>query len=276
MDECTQTLLELRTTQLAATLAASGAGAFLLIDPMLGDPVVTEAAPASMTRPALNALRTSAWERPTHALQLPARLDMDAAFAPYLVELQGAQDLWLEASVQWAVQETLQTWTAEPEQVTPHRVGGWLQSAASGQALADVLSGWLQLNAAGAGRASYLRLADRRVLGLAVHVLGQDTVAQALHPVQHWHWLDPRAALRSISTTESTDQPEQPGQPKAPSALVAFSHGQWAHMALGPAVHRLLALAVGAQAMPSDPGGPAQWQPVSVAQWQAALAQAQT
>ena len=278
LDEGIQTLMELRTAQLETALGVGGAGVFLLIDPMLGDPVLTEVPPASMIRPALNTLRSSAWERPTHALQLPAPLNMDAAFAPYLVELQGTQDSHLQHSVQWALRETLQTWVAEPEQPTPHRVGGWLQSAAQGDVLAEVLSGWLQLSAAGAGRASYLRLADRRVLGLTAHVLGQAGMAQALHPVQRWHWIDPHASLQVLQASASphVTADEAAGGDSAHRPFVRFSQAQWAQMALGPQVHHAMAQAIGQHLRSDRPTAPAQWQPVGTAQWQAALVQVQS
>lgn len=274
---CVQQLVEARTLQLEQALGQGGAGIYLLIDPMLGDPVLPEVPPASMSREALNALRTSAWERGTHVLLLPERLNMDAAFAPYLVELQDAQDPWLEASVQWAVQETVQTWIAEPDQETPHRVGGWLQSAAQGAALADLLSGWLRLRAAGAGRASYLRLADRRVLSLVAHVLGADHMAHALPPLQQWLWLDPQAALKAVqavsnsAVTGSTDLTASGPQPLP---LAHFSSAQWAHMALGPQVHQAMAQSTGRRLLAPVNTAPAQWPPVSADQWTNALDQA--
>jgi hypothetical protein len=272
-----QHLVETCTLQLEHALGKGGASIYLLIDPMLGDPVLPEVPPASMTREALNALRAGPWERATHALQLPESLGMDAAFAPYLVELQDAQDPWLEASVQWAVQETVQSWMAEPDQQTPHRVGGWLQSAAQAEAVADLLSGWVHLRAAGAGKASYLRLGDRRAFSLAVHVLGSAHVARVMPPLQQWLWLDPQAALQSVVAAPSTTATNSPALTLNNAKLrplAHFSSAQWAQMALGPQVHQAMAQSMGQRLRQASEPTPAQWQPVSADQWTNALDQA--
>lgn len=252
-------------------------GLCLLIDPMLGDPVLPSLPPMGMAAPALDALRTAAWQRTCHALTLPSSLLLDAALAPYLVALDGLDDPWLAASVQWAVHEAVQSWFAEPGQPTPHRVGGWLQSAVFAPQLAQVLSGWLQLNTQAPTPARYLRLADRRVLSLATHVLGPQVMAERLSPVRHWHWLDAQAAWRSLaalpdhmpSTLDKACKPaahEVPCQP-----LAEFSHSQWAQMALGETVHGHIAQTI-RQALAHPEALPAaQWPPVSAARWQAAL-----
>lgn len=272
MQAVRQALVAARVFQLQARLAQGGIGLFLLIDPMLGDPVLPEPIPEALSIQALNALRRQAWERETHALQLPAGLGVDAAFAPYLVALQDAKDPWLEDSVSWAVQETLQAWDAGPDQPTPHRVGGWLQTAATGPDLAGVLTGWLRLDAQGAGRARYLRLADRRVLSLAVHVLGQSRVAQAMHPVQRWSWIDPHAALcaMDLQAATGTSLGVASAQP-----LARFRRDEWALMALGPKVHRSLADGASRRLWLDEETAPAQWPPVTPADWQSALTRAQ-
>jgi hypothetical protein len=288
LDACMQALVDARTSQLVQALTQAGTGLYVLIDPMLGDPVLPEPPSESMPMAALNALRSQAWERHTFALSLPSKLSMDGAFAPYLVELQNAGDAWLQTSVQWAVQETWQSWQAEADQPTPHRVGGWLQSSVQGEALAHAMSGWLHLNAPSAGRASYLRLADRRVLSLAVHVLGQACVAQAMRPVvQQWLWLDPHAALQTLSAAatpvddQTATQTSIPAPPIAAQALARFSQGQWAQMALGPQVHSAMAQSMG-QRLPQRqvqvqpvPPDLAKWPAVSASQWQAAMREAE-
>lgn len=252
-------------------------GLCLLIDPMLGDPVLPSQPPMGMAAPALDALRAAAWQRACHVLPLPSSLALDAALAPYLVELHGSDDPWLAASVQWAVHETVQSWLAAPGQSTPHRVGGWLQSAVSAPQLAQVLSGWLQLNTQAPTPARYLRLADRRVLSLAAHVLGPEVMAGRLEPMRHWHWLDAQAAWRSLAalpdaapdtanearTLAASEAPRQP--------LAVFSHSQWAQMTLGETVHGHIAQSIRQALARPETLPAAQWRPVSAAQWQAAL-----
>lgn len=262
--------------QLGQALSPAAVATYLLIDPMLGDPVLTEALRASSALAELNALRAAAWGRETYALRLPPRLDMDGAFAPYLVELRGLEDPWLGSSLQWAVQETLQMWTSEPDQPVAHRVGGWLQSSAFGASLAERMSGWLQLSAEGAGSACYLRLADRRVLSLLTHVAGEANVGRLLHPVHQWLWLDPQAALRMLQADAvGAGEFDQPQAPSVGHPLLGFSRAQWAQMALGPRVHQAMACSVRQRL--SDPAGvaPAQWSAFGPAQWQAALMQAE-
>lgn len=271
-----QQLAEARTPQVKQALSRVGVGTFLLIDPMLGDPMLPEPPRPAMAWEALNELRTNCWERATYALRLP--LDLDPAFAPYLVALEDPQDPLLELSVQWAVRETVHTWLAEPDQQTPHRVGGWLQSAAQGEALAALMSGWLRLSAAGAGAARYLRLGDRRVLSLAVHVLGAARWAQTMLPLQQWLWLDPRAALQTLTAAPDsmTKEPASNAESKTLSRAAAhFSAAQWASMALGPMVHQAIAQTSRQHLLrASDDLPPTKWSPVCADEWQAALAQA--
>lgn len=269
-----EALAEARLSGIPRQLMAGGMGLYLLVDPMLGDPVLCEPADQGLTLEALNALRATAWDRPTHALSLPAALALDAAQAPYLVELQGANDPWFATSVHWAVEEAVQSWLAEPDQATPHRVGGWLQSAAFGPELADALTGCLRLSTQAHTTARYLRLADRRVLSLAVHVLGESSVARRLPPVQHWHWLDAHAAWRSVSARPGhTPEDDHATPPKTPSRqpLATFTSAQWSQMTQGEAVHTHMTRLIRQRLTHHETPPPAEWSPVSTAQWQAAL-----
>lgn len=279
MDLLAEALATSHVSLLQRKFETSGAGIFLLVDPMLGDPVLPNVPEPALTKDALNALRAKAWQRQCHALALPEKLDMDGAYAPYLVELRGGKDPWLELSVQWAVQETIRTWTTQADQPVPHRVGGWLQSAAFGARLAEHLTGWLRLCAPRQTTASYLRIADRRVLGLAVHVLGESHVAQSMTPVQHWYWLDPLSAMRVIgaSAERAADESQAPAQLPASRGgpLACFNQAQWAQMQVGPQAHDLLARAAGQQlANLRMPSIPSHGQPLTAAQWQVALDQA--
>lgn len=272
MEEHLPTLIASRCDQVRAALQPSGVGTYLLIDPMLGDPLLSDGVPAEWPLEQINVLRNEAWQRTTRALQLPTSLGLDAALAPYIVELHGTQDPWLADSVAWAVQETVHTWTAEPDQASPHRVGGWLQTSAVNDNLVERLSACLQLSARGAGHARYLRLADRRVLGLAHHVLGQARMAQALYPVARWLWLDPKTALQTIEVPPAGD-PQSPSVCALREPLAQFSAAQWKTMGLGPKAHHAMATSIGrllAQALATAPNA---WPAVGHADWQAALAQ---
>ena len=264
-EACIDDLITARLADLPAAMLQPGSALYLLVDPLLGDPVQPSALDEGLSLDDTNNQRSQAWQRATFALRLPEALGMDGALAPYLVELTGADDAWLEASVQWAVQETVQTWGAEAGSATPHRVGGWLQTAASGAELAAHLTPLLRLRTQQRTAAKYLRLADRRVWSLTLHVLGDDTVAAGLPPIQHWHWLDAHAAWRTLSSP--------PDLPKA-TPWPAFDAAQWATMAQGPAIHAHMAQDISHRLTQLPLVPPLAWPTVSTAQWQAAHQQA--
>ncbi|TBO27688.1 DUF4123 domain-containing protein [Aquabacterium lacunae] len=271
-EACIDELTAARLAAQPAALQTAGAGLYLLIDPLLGDPVLPAPLDEGLPDEAINSARTEAWQRPTFALQLPVGLPMDTALAPYLVELTGASDPWLDASVQWAIQETVQTWQGDAPISVPHRVGGWLQSAAHGQALADHLSTLLRLRTQLPTQARYLRLADRRVLGLTTHVLGKVALTASLPLVQHWHWLDAHAAWASLSgPAPAALADELPlGAPAPP--LPVFTPQQWQLMDQGPSIHRQMAHHIAHQLTQPDCAPPSRWASIGAAQWQAACA----
>jgi hypothetical protein len=277
-DALADALADARYAHLPQPLCVPGTGLYLLIDPMLGDPVLPESPAEGLSRKQLSDIREAVWQRATFALELPPHLGLDAALAPYLVELLGTTDPWMFTSISWAAQETVKTWLADETQTSPHRVGGWIQSPAHGPQLAQAMSGWLRLSTRCLTSARYLRLADRRVLSLAVHVLGEASVATHLAPVQHWHWLDPNATWRSLHvlTAPSASQANPNQAATAPGPLATFEPAQWHQMALGPAVHAHMARSTRARLARHDTLSPAQWAPVDATQWQSALAQAQS
>jgi hypothetical protein len=234
-------------------------GLFLLIDPMLGDPVCQE---RPQDDDELAAARDAAWGRATFALEVPPRTALAAPEMPYLVELQGRGDIWLADSVQWAVQETVAFWHAAATDDAPvtHRVSAWIETAAAGETLAAQLSGWIRLHTQSPNAGTYLRLADRRVWSLALHVLGAPYVQARLGCIQRWHWLDPNAACCFIS------QPSA-GTPALNAAeLTHFTAEQWRLMAQGQAAHRRLAALAAERVRPGD-SPPAACQPISPEQW---------
>jgi hypothetical protein len=255
-DDCIDQLLQRHLPTLRERASVGGTGLFVLIDPLAGDPVLEEALEADLDTEALNAARSQAWGAPCHSLSLPPRLDLDPAMAPYLVELSGTDDPWLDSTLEWALRETVRSWQAPADAQPAHRVGGWLHSAAFGPALAHQLSGWLVLSTRSNTPARYLRLADRRVWSLALHVLGESAVAQRLGSVQCWQWIDAHGVCCELQSTPSEHLTE-PGEP-----LVQFSQAQWALMALGDKVHGPMAKERG-QRLNTPGDHPAQWPAVS-------------
>ncbi len=265
-DACVEHLVQRHLPTLRARANSGGAGLFVLIDPLSGDPVLSDPLPAELDTEVLNAARSQAWSAPCHSLSLPTALDLDPAMAPYLVELNGADAPWLSTTLAWALRETVRSWEAPADAQPAHRVGGWLHSAAFGDTLAQHLSGWLVLSTRANTSARYLRLADRRVWSLAVHVLGEGAVAKRLAPVQCWQWIDGHGTCREMAATDHGEHRPTPGP------LATFSAAQWGQMALGEKVHGHMAHSAG-QRLGTPGDHPTQWQPVSAAQWQAALRQ---
>ena len=271
-DTCIDDLITARLVAPPAALRQPGSGLYLLIDPFLGDPVLPSPLDEGLSMEDMNAQRSKAWQRPTFALRLPEALAMDNALAPYLVELSGIDDAWLDASVQWAIQETVQTWQDDGASPVAHRVGGWLQSAAQGPMLAKHLTPWLRLRTQARTQAHYLRLADRRVLGLTAHVLGADTMGASLSPVQHWHWLDAHAAWNTQSAAAPAPGPDGEHRHAGVAPLwPAFNAAQWTQMAQGPRIHRAMAEGIAQRLAQSDCTAPSRWAPINAAQWQAAV-----
>ncbi|MCU0926776.1 MAG: hypothetical protein MUF44_12305 [Hydrogenophaga sp.] len=269
-DKCVAQLYERHAPTLRARASAGGSGLFVLIDPLTGDPLVGEPLPADQDAATLNALRSKGWDRACHTLSLPPLLELDAALAPYLVELSGSDDPWLEATLEWALRETVRSWQAPADGQPAHRVGAWLHSAAFGPMLAQKLSGWLALSTRAHTGARYLRLADRRVWGLVLNVLGEAAVAQRLPPVQSWQWIDAHAACCELNAA-----PAGEASMSDDAALIRFSEAQWALLARGAQAHGHLAQQRGLRLTdPSD--NPARWAPVSAAQWRHALQTAGT
>lgn len=269
-DSCVARLRDRHMPALRARASAGSSGLFVLIDPLTGDPVLGEPVPADQDVAALNALRSKFWERPCHTLSLPPLLELDSGLAPYLVELSGADDPWLDASLEWALRETVRSWQAPSDGQPPHRVGAWLHSDAFGSVLAKKLSGWLMLSTRNPSGARYLRLADRRVWGLVLHVLGEAAMAQRLSPVQSWQWIDSHAACCELTAATAGETLVSDD-----GALVRFSEAQWALLTRGALVHGYLAEQRGRRLTDTNEN-PAQWPPVSTTQWQLALQAAAT
>lgn len=265
-DALAQSLSARRAAQLRQHMSLHSTAVFVLIDPLLGDPLLHEPLPEGLSLQQLEERRSRAWGRASHALQLPAGIGLDAALGPYMVALDGAHDPWLECTVGWAVQETLASWRAQPGQGCPHRIGGWVQSAAPVQTLTAHLSAWLVLSTEAPTAARYLRIADRRVWSLAVHVLGMHFVTQRLAPIEHWHWLDAHAAWQHLSAASQVQTHAAQAQP-----LTRWSQAQWAVMNQGPVIHRYLAEQQALRVSAAHELEAPAWPPVGPAQWQAAL-----
>lgn len=219
-------------SDLRATLNAE-TPIMVLVDPMLGEPLPSDTRPGSEAE--AQAMREAVWQRPVARIALAPRVPLAPYQHPYLVELQGINDPWLDASLEIAHGERIaaQADGLDGEGAAPHRIGGWLQSTMHLPQLAEHLSTLLRVNTEARTKATYLRLADRRVLGLLRHVAGDTRLAQQFGRLQKWGYLDACGQLAALKS---------PGEIAEPLRL---DQDQWALMEAGENVNRTLALWLG-------------------------------
>ncbi len=217
-----------------------GLPVWLLIDAMLGDPLPNAQSPAQDAAAAVQQRRSSAWGRDVQGLLVDAPM-LAPGQQPYLVAMQGPADPWLAHALKLAQQElddTREDGLAGTGR-GPHAVGGWLQTQASGEALAASLNTLLRLQAPRRTEARYLRLADRRCLDALDALLGRDAWTAKLGVVRRWAWLD---GLGHLACAEIDCEP--PVQP------ITFAAGAWRDFQLAPLVNTTLARWLGAVPTP--------------------------
>ncbi|KQV82262.1 hypothetical protein ASD15_09415 [Massilia sp. Root351] len=202
---------------------------FVLVDPMAGEPLSGMGAPGTAAE--AQALREQAWDREIAPVPLAGTIALPPRQHPYLVQLRGADDPLLEATLELAEEERLaaQSKGLDGEGRAVHRIGGWLQSSMHFEQLGARLSALCRVNTDAYTKATYLRLADRRALDLLCHVAGEHRVASQLGRVQSWTYLDAFGALRRLRS---------PGELPQPLRLDA---AEWRRMEGGEMLHRTIA-----------------------------------
>ena len=232
-------------SDLRATLTP-GTPIMVLVDPMLGEPLPSDTRPGNEAE--AQTMREAVWQRPVARIALAPRVPLAPHEHPYLVELQGINDPWLDASLEIAHDERIEAQAEglDGEGAAPHRIGGWLQSTTHLPQLAEHLSTLLGVNTEARTKATYLRLADRRVLGLLRHVAGDTAIAQQFGRLQNWVYLNACGQLAALKSTGETVEP------------LRLDQYQWALMEAGENVNRTLALWLGeAQRRELEPCGAA-------------------
>ncbi|WP_284337752.1 hypothetical protein [Comamonas sp. NoAH] len=221
---------------LKANLRA-GEAIFLLIDPIMGEPIVSHGMDMQGDFSDIQVQRESSWGRPIHAIKLDENIMLPAALQPYLVELNNKEDHWLEASLKLAQEESCTASLLDSSALTyvggKHCIGGWLQSAHWPEkvtmALASVMTLHAQQSSAGAKK-HYLRLADRRVFSWVGHTLGEQRLQAALYPITRWLYLNVTAQVNSVAVH---------GQRTDLTALY-FAADEWKRMESASAHHAVL------------------------------------
>lgn len=178
---------------------------FILIDPLLGEPLPMDVPPrADMgDAAALNRLRSSAWQRDIFTVVLPKTIALALHHHPYLVALQGPADPWLQPTLQRAMDETDQALSdgLAGSGSAPHRVGGWLQSHHAPEDLVAQLARMMSVNTSAYTTARYQRLADRRALAWLRCVVGEQRMCGQLGAIQRWVYLDACSQVTQLQST---------------------------------------------------------------------------
>jgi hypothetical protein len=164
---------------------------YVLIDPMLGEPVPLDELESPGAPTDLQAAREKSWSRNIYRIALNQDIELPAHLHPYLVQMR-EDDPWLQDTLSIAHQERMasQARGLAGTGQSVHRIGGWLQSSLPVDALVNRLSRLLTLEPMLNVNAQYLRLADRRVLAWVRHVVGDVRLQQSLSFVDRWVYLD--------------------------------------------------------------------------------------
>lgn len=176
---------------------------FVLVDPFLGEPAgaLNDELLGCDDVQAMNDARGAFWKAEVFPVALDEALGIASHQQPYLVECSTAQGDTLAETARIAVQERAQ---ALASGLAPYRIGGWLQSARAPEDICAALSRLCPLTTRPKRLTSarYLRVADRRVLGLLCHVLGAGQIMARLAGLDRWIWLDDGGGLCAIERSE--------------------------------------------------------------------------
>lgn len=199
---------------------------YALIDPMLGEPLPGMTPAVGLT---LAQARANVWQRKVHQIELDERVPLFPHQHPYLVELNGIEDPILQMTFELAEEEHAEAGAdgIHGDGGAPHRLGGWLQSDTHPGQLLIHLATMFRLSVATRITAKYLRLPDRRVLGLVRDTVGETRMADLLGPIAKWVYLDAFGRVESL-----------PGSGK-PTSL-RLSRDEWKLISQSEVIHRAI------------------------------------
>lgn len=200
---------------------------FVLIDPMLGDPVPFDPNGGLSDR---KAALVAAWQREVEQITLHERVPLASHQHPYLVQLSGIDDSLLDLTLEFAHAERTASMAdgLDSEGSATHHIGGWLQSSMHPAQLARHMASMFRVNTDAYTTKTYLRLVDRRVLALLRHVIGNERTIGGFGRLQRWVYLD---ALGRIAILNSASEDVKP---------IRLNEAEWAAMELGETLHRTL------------------------------------
>lgn len=204
---------------------------FILIDPIAGEPLPS----ANGSEQGTQAAREALWDRPVFPITLTSVVPLKPYQYPYLVALEGIDDPWLESTLDMAQDERLaaQADGLDGEGTAVHRIGGWIQTLLPGAEIAARLAFMFQLNTDASTQATYLRLLDRRVLGLLRHVVGDARLTALFGRLQRWAYLDAQGAIATLNGSSVDD------------VALHLTQDEWHRMQQGEVLNPALALWLG-------------------------------
>lgn len=204
---------------------------YILVDPLVKDPVNTESAQtAGLSSDGLSVLREQLWGGcPVQLIEISSKA-VELHQMPYLVCLSGYQHVSLAQSVDLAVTQ-LEDLQINNEAV--HCVGGWVQSAAQPLQLAQTLAE-LMIVVEHATCKRYLRLCDPRVLQLAQCLLQpMASVANYLGCISKWYYVDElQHQLKQLQNTPPNHAQESQRLPLTQQHWLALTQAEVINRAL--------------------------------------------
>lgn len=219
---------------------------FVLVDPMLGEPLFRIADAVGDTR----AARALGWRRDVTVVSLNKCISLPPDQHPYLVALSGLDDPLLQETLTLAQAErsAAQADGLDGNGGSAHRIAGWLQSSLHVEQLAEQLSRMLRAHTAAVSSAKYLRQVDRRVLALLRHVAGDARVAAQFGRLHSWTYLSVTGELETVLSGSEN------------SVALYLSSDEWCRMAHCELIQRTIAqwlgeLARDGRSMPPTPAG---------------------
>jgi hypothetical protein len=202
---------------------------FALVDPMVGEPLPGIGATAVGSDGTDQ--RAQGWGRDVVPVPLPKSIALPAHQHPYLIQLHGPDDPLLEVTFAIADEErlTAQCGGLDGTGRSAHRIGGWLQSSMRWPELGMLIAEMCRVNTEAVTKATYLRLADRRVLDLLCHVAGQSRVAAQFGRLQSWTYLSANGELSRLQSQREH------------SERLRLDETEWQRMQRGEMLHRAIA-----------------------------------
>ena len=239
---------------------------FLLVDPMQCEPFPPEQPLSSDAE--LQRWRESTWDRPVTPVPLPSRVPLPRRSHPYVVELSGAGDPWLQKTLDMAHKQRLRSQEGGLGGIgaAAHSIGGWLQTslfpAQLAQQLAELMRFSIELALTTETKKTYLRVGDPRTLGLLRHVVGASRIETTFGRLQRWVFMDALGRMQQLCSA---------GEART---AFRFALDEWRRMAPGVAIHRPVAMCLGElRQRGTDPDSSSRWTVDSL--FDAAIAAAQ-